>query len=151
MGTLRYFFYLCSFPIIFPSAISLKGKPAEIWQENLLSYWNQYYQSHKVISSKAAKIFLDKKKWNGAQMKSQTYDTWNKQVVWDKSGRQIVLFEAIHAKWKFHDYKKIKIWNDFDVKLSDCKRGLRNFEVTLNIQVSNSLQWMAKIWDKWKT
>ena len=57
--------------------------------------------------------------------------------------------KSFHAKWKFHDYGKIQLWNDFDVKLSDCKTGLRNFIVTLNIQVSNSLQSMAKTWDKW--
>ena len=151
MDTLRYFFFLCSFPIIFPLTISLKGKPTEIWQENLFSYWNQYYQSHNVTSSKAAKIFLDKKKWNGAQMKSQTYDTWNRQVVWDKSGRQIVPYEVISCKMEIswlHENQALQwLW----CKLSDCKTGLRNFVVTLNIQVSNSLQLMAKIWDQWKS
>ena len=89
-------------------------------------------------------------KWNGVQMKSKTYDTWNRQVVWDKSGRQIVLCEVISCKVEIswlHENQALKwLWR----KLSDCKTGLRNFVVTLNIQVSNSLQWMAKIWDKWK-
>ena len=67
-----------------------------------------------------------------------------------KADARLSYMKSFHAKLKFHDYTKIKLWNDFEVKLSDCKTGLRNFVVTLNIQVSNSLQWMAKIWDKWK-
>ena len=67
-----------------------------------------------------------------------------------KADARLSYMKSFHAKLKFHDYTKIKLWNDFEVKLSDCKTGLRNFVVTLNIQVSNSLQWIAKIWDKWK-
>ena len=137
--------------MIFSLTISLKERPTKIWQENVFSYWNQYYQSHSVTSSKAAKMFLDKMKWNDVQMKSKTYDTWNRQVVWDKSGRQIVLCEVISCKveisWSRENQALKRLWR----KLSDCKIGLRNFVVTLKIQVSNSLQWMAKIWDKWKT
>ena len=35
-------------------------------------------------------------------------------------------------------YKKIKLWNGFGVKWSDCKTGLRNFMVTLKSQIACS-------------
>ena len=39
---------------------------------------------------------------------------------------------SFHAKWNFHDCMKIKFWNDFGAKWSDCKTGLQNFIVVLN-------------------
>ena len=98
LGTLRYFFCLCSFPIIFSLTVSRKRKPTEICKVNLFCYWNQYYQSHNVTSTKAAKIVLNKKEWSDARMKSQTNDTWNRQVVWNKSECQIVLYEVTSCK-----------------------------------------------------
>ena len=40
--------------------------------------------------------------------------------------------KSFQAKWKFHDYTKIKPWNGAGVKWNDCKTGLQNFMVTLN-------------------
>ena len=37
-----------------------KEKPTEMWKIDLFSYWNQYYQSYGVTSTKAAKILFDK-------------------------------------------------------------------------------------------
>ena len=53
----------------------------EMWKVNLFSYWNQYYQSHSVTSTKAAKILSEKQERNGAQMKSQTNDISDMQIV----------------------------------------------------------------------
>ena len=52
-----------------------------MWKVNLFSCWNQYYWCHSVTSTKTTKIFLDKKERGGAQMKLQTNDTRNRQVV----------------------------------------------------------------------
>ena len=40
-----------------------------------------------MTSTKAANVFFDEKKRNGAKMKSQANDTMNRQVQCDKNGR----------------------------------------------------------------
>ena len=40
--------------------------------------------------------------------------------------------KSFHAKCKFHDYTKVKLWNGFGIKWSDCKTRMQNFIVTLN-------------------
>ena len=105
-----------------------------------------------MTSSKAAKIFLDKKKWNMVLKWNRKHMILGTGSLYEiKVDVRLSHMKSFYAKWKFHDYTKIKLWNDFDLKLCDCRTGLRNFLVTLNIQVSNRLQWMEKIWDKWKT
>ena len=111
LGTLRYFFCLCSFLTIFSLTVSLKRKPIEICSVNLFSYWNQYYQSHNVTSTKAAKIVPNKKEWSGARMNSQTNDTCNRQVVWNKSERQIVLYEVSSCKMEISWLQENQILN----------------------------------------
>ena len=67
-------------------------------------------------------------KWNRKQMTPGT------GRLYEKEGEvRLSHMKSFHAKWKFDDYTKNKFWNDFDVKLSDFRTGLRNF-------VSNSLQ-----------
>ena len=47
-----------------------------------------------MISTKAAKVLFGKSERNGALMKSQTNDTWNRQIVRDKSECQIAVYEV---------------------------------------------------------
>ena len=42
--------------------------------------------------------------------------------------------KSLHAKWKFHDYTIIKLWNDFYIKRSDYKTGLQNFIVAPSLK-----------------
>ena len=49
-----------------------------------------------------------------------------------KGAVRLSYMKSFHAKCKFYDHTKIKLGNDFDVKLSDCKTGSRNFMITLN-------------------
>ena len=60
----------------------MKGKLIQLLESVLLV-------SHGITSAKAANFFFDKKKRNGAQMKLQTNNTRN---------RQVVLYEAISCK-----------------------------------------------------
>ena len=62
-----------------------------------------------MTSRNAANVFFEEKKENGTQMKLKTNDTKNRQVVCNKSGRSIVLYEVMHAKCKFHDCTKVKL------------------------------------------
>ena len=49
------------YPITLPLEISLKRKTyRDVKGKILFSYWNQYYQSHSVTSTKAAKILFEK-------------------------------------------------------------------------------------------
>ena len=64
-----------------------------------------------MTSTESATIFFDKNERNGAQMKSQTNDTKNRQVVSDKCARQTVLHEAISCKIEIswlHEYQTLK-------------------------------------------
>ena len=66
-------------------------------------------------------------KWNHKQM---ILGTGRFYVI--KMDVRLSYMKSFHAKCKFHDYTKVKLWNDFGVKWSDSKTGLQNFIVTLN-------------------
>ena len=85
-----------------------------------------------MTSAKAANVFFDEKKRNGAQMKSQQMRLGTGRLYVIKMDVRLSYMKSFHAKCKFHDYTKVKLWNDFGVKWSDSKTGLQNFIVTLN-------------------
>ena len=51
---------------------------------------------------------------------------------------RLFYMKSFHAKCKFHNYTKVKLWNGFGVKWSDCKIGLQTFIVTLNPNLKSS-------------
>ena len=65
---------------------------------------------------------------------------WNRRQIRLGTGRlheirvdvRLSHIKSFHAKCKFHDYTKAKLWNGFGAKWSDCKTGSQNFIVTLN-------------------
>ena len=65
---------------------------------------------------------------------------WNRKQMILGTGRlykikvdiRLSYMKSFHAKYKFHVYTKIKPWNGFNVKWSDCNTTLQNFMVTLN-------------------
>ena len=60
---------------------------------------------------------------------------WNRKQMILGTGRlyeikvdvRLSYMKWFHAKCKFHDYTKVKPWNGFGLKWSDCKTGLQNF------------------------
>ena len=66
-------------------------------------------------------------KWNRKQMILGTSRLYEIKV-----DVRLPYMKSFHAKCKFHDYMKIKLWNGFGVKWSGSKTGMQNFIVTLN-------------------
>ena len=72
-----------------------------------------------MTSTKAAKIFFDEKERNGAQMKWQTNDSRKRRkgrLYEIKVDVRLSYMKSFHAKCKFHDYSKVKLWTGFGVK-----------------------------------
>ena len=83
-------------------------------------------------------------------MKSQTNDTRNTQVVWDKCGRQIVLYEVISWKMKIsllHENQTLK-W--FLRKMKLTVSGWQKSEISKKLKediILNLFKWLKKLYE----